>query len=127
MATTDDRLLTDMARRNWLILGGLVLISMLWRSPNLTMGVAGGGLLTIGGYHWLHGSLVDLLRPSGGKTRQGFLFSSLVRFLVLSAALFVLLVLGKAHPVGLAVGVSVVVLNLTWTSLTMLFQARGHS
>jgi hypothetical protein len=124
MATNEDRLLADIARRNWWIWGGLVLLSLLWRSVAVTLGVAGGGLVVIGGFYWLHSALASLLKPEGGKTRRGFQFSALIRLLVLAAALFLLLVAGRVHPVGLAVGVSVVVLSLVWTTLTRLLKDR---
>ncbi len=99
-----------------------MLLSLLWRSRAVTMGVAGGGLVVIGGFYWLHGSLGSLLSPSGGRTRRGFQFSTLIRLMALGAALFLLLVPGRVHPVGLAVGVSVVVINLIWTALTRIFK-----
>lgn len=124
MPTNDDQLLADLTRRNWWILGALVLLSLLWRSRAVTLGVAGGGLVAIGGFYWLHGSLVRLLNPSAGRTRRGFQVSALIRLMVLAAALFLLLVPGRVHPVGLSVGVSVVVLNLIWTALTRIFTDR---
>jgi hypothetical protein len=124
MPTNDDRLLADLSRRNWWILGILVLLSLLWRSRAVTLGVAGGGLVAIGGFYWLHRSLICLLEPAGGRTRRGFQFSSVIRLMVLAAALFLLLVPGRVHPVGLAVGVSVVVINLIWTALARIFKDR---
>jgi hypothetical protein len=124
--TTDDCLL-EIARRNWLILAGLVLLSFLARSSAFTLGVAGGGLLAIGSYYWLYVALSGLLRPSGGKSRGGFIFTYLAKLLVLMAALYMLLVPVQAHPVGLAVGVSVVVLNLILTSVTRMFSRRNWS
>jgi hypothetical protein len=124
MSTSDDQLLADLTRRNWWILGALVLLSLLWRSRAVTLGVAGGGLVAIGGFYWLHRSLVGLLNPAVDRTRRGFQFFSLVRLMALAVALFLLLVPGRAHPVGLAVGVSVVVINLAWTALTRIFRDR---
>jgi hypothetical protein len=124
MSTNDDQLLADLTRRNWWIWTALVLLSLLWRSRAVTLGVAGGGLVAIGGFYWLHRSLVGLLNPAGGRTPRGFQFSSLIRLMVLAVALFLLLVPGRVHPVGLAVGVSVVVINLIWTAITRIFTDR---
>ncbi|MEZ4600937.1 MAG: ATP synthase subunit I [Syntrophotaleaceae bacterium] len=122
--TNDERLLADIARRNWLILIGLVLLSLLAKSFSFTLGVAGGGVVAIGSYHWLHASLAGLLKPGEPKSRIKYLLTYLTRLLVLGVALYLVLVPGKAHPVGLAVGVSVVMLNLTWTSVTRLLGKR---
>jgi hypothetical protein len=124
MSTSDDQLLADLSRRNWWIWGALVLLSLLWRCRAVTLGVAGGGLVAIGGFYWLHRSLAGLLNPAGGRTRRGFQFFSLIRLMVLAVALFLLLVPGRVHPVGLAVGVSVVVINLIWTALTRICRDR---
>ncbi len=118
---TDESLLGEISRRNWYIWGALVLLSLLWRSPNVTLGVAGGGLVTIAGFYWLHRSLGGIFCEAEGKSHRGYLFSSLIRLLVLVGALFLLLVPGRAQPLALGCGVSVVVLNLMWTSLTRIF------
>lgn len=112
----DERLLGEIARRNWLILVLLIALSLAWRSWPATLGVAGGGLLAIGGYLWLQRSLRKLLGvPEPGAARR-FQFGFVVRLGVL-AALFILLLKLGAHPLGLAAGLSVVVLNLFWTTV----------
>lgn len=111
----DDRLLAEMARRNWLIFSALVLLSLAWQSWEVTLGVGGGGLAAIGGYYWLQRSLRKLLGiPEPGGERR-FQFGFLVRLIAL-AALLVLLLKSGAHPLGLVAGLSVVVLNLFWTT-----------
>jgi hypothetical protein len=116
--TPEDRLLAEISRRNWWLLAGLVLGSLLWRSSAVSLGVAGGGLLAIGGFHWLHRSLAGLLCGTRSGTRLGYQVFALLRLFVLACAIFLLLVPGGAHPLALGCGVSVVVLNLMWTSLT---------
>ena len=116
--TPEDRLLDEICRRNWWLLAGLVLGSLFWRSSAVSLGVAGGGLLAIGGFHWLHRSLARLLCGTGSSSRQGYQVFALLRLVVLAGAIFLLLVPGRAHPLALGCGVSVVVLNLMWTSLT---------
>ncbi|MBE0597663.1 MAG: ATP synthase subunit I [Desulfuromonadales bacterium] len=111
----DDKLLAEIARRNWFILALLLLLSLIWRSLPVTLGVTGGGLLSIGGFLWLQRSLRRLLgEPEPGGERR-FQFGFVVRLGVL-AILFVLLLKLGAHPLGLAAGLSVVVLNLFWTT-----------
>jgi hypothetical protein len=124
MSISDDQLLADFSRRNWWIWGALVLLSLVWRSRAVTLGVAGGGLVTVGGFYWLHRSLAGLLNPAAGRTRRGFQVASLIRLIILAAALFLLLVPGNVHPVGLSIGVSVVVINLIWTALTRICRDR---
>lgn len=120
-ASIDENLIGEISRRNWWIWGALVLLSLLWRSPNVTLGVAGGGLVTIAGFYGLRRSLSRMLCLTEDKSPRGYLFWSLIRLLALAGALFLLLVPGRAHPLALGCGVSVVVLNLMWTSLKRMF------
>jgi len=117
----DEHLLEEIARRNWIILACLVLLSLLWRSLPATLGVLAGGMLAIIGYLWLYRSLVKTLGEPSQRSARSFKFSYLVRLGALAAALFLLIALAKVHPVGLAVGLSVVVINIFWTTLKRSF------
>jgi ATP synthase I chain len=119
--TEDVDLLAGLARRNWIILGALVLLSLLWRELGFTLGVLGGGLLALTSYRWLHRSLSKLLSQSGGGSTRGFQFGYLLRLVFLAAALYLLIAVAQVHPVGLALGLSVVVLNILWTTLKRAF------
>lgn len=117
----DEQLLEELARRNWIILALLVLLSLLWRSVDVTLGVLSGGLLAIIGYLWLHRSLQRTLSEASQYSARGFQFSYLVRLGALAAALFLLIALAKVHPVALAAGLSVVVINILWITLKRSF------
>lgn len=114
--TEDDDLLAALARRNWIILGVLLILSLLWRDPAFTLGVLGGGLLALCSYRWLHHSLSKLLGQAGGGSARGFQFGYLLRLVFLAAALYLLIAVAQVHPLGLALGLSVVVLNILWTT-----------
>lgn len=113
--TEDADLLTALARRNWIILGALLLLSLPWRDTAFSLGVLGGGLLALFSYRWLHRSLSKLLGQAGGSAR-GFQFGYLLRLVFLAAALYLLIAVAQVHPLGLALGLSVVVLNILWTT-----------
>ena len=121
MKDVDEELLGEIARRNWVILAVLVVLSLAWRSLDITLGVFSGGLVAIIGYRWLYRSLRKMLdSPSRGSARS-FQFSYFVRLGALGASLFLLIALARVHPVGLAVGLSVVVINIGWTTLKRSF------
>lgn len=111
----DHQLLQEIARRNWFIFALLLLLSALWRSPSLTIGIAAGGLVAIAGYHWLHRSLRTLLFGQEPGAARRFQFGYVVRLGALAMVLVLLLRAG-IHPVGLAAGLSVVILNIFWTT-----------
>ncbi|BCR06931.1 hypothetical protein DESUT3_40000 [Desulfuromonas versatilis] len=117
MKEKNEDLLGELARRNWLILAVLVLGSLAWRSMPVTLGVLSGGLVAIVGYQWLFRSLRRMLaHPSRGAAKS-FQFGYFIRLGALGAALFVLIALVRVNPIGLAVGLSVVVINIGWTTI----------
>lgn len=117
----DEHLLGEIARRNWIILAVLTLASLPWRSATVTLGILGGGLVAIGGYYWLHRSLRQLLEiPQAGGGRK-FRFGYIIRLGSLAAALLLLITVVRVNPVGLALGLSVVVINIGWTTIKRSF------
>jgi len=113
----DDQLLAALARRNWYILAGLTLLSLLWRSLPVTQGVVVGGLVAIVAYGWLYRSVVKALAYPDKAAPKRFRRSFIVRLAALGAAIFLLIVKGGVHPLALAAGLSVVVINMMWTTL----------
>lgn len=117
----DSDLLAALARRNWIILGILLLLSLLWQDPSFSLGVLGGGLLALFSNRWLQRSLSKLLGQAGGGSAKGFQAGYLLRLLFVAAALYLLIAIAKVHPLGLALGLSVVVLNILWTTFKRAF------
>ncbi len=113
----DERLPAEIARRNWWILGFLLLLSLFWRSLPVTLGVLGGGLVAIGGYYWLHRSLQEALHPLSPGAAKRFKLSYIFRLAALAASLFILIVIVRVHPLALIAGLSVVMLNMLLTIL----------
>ena len=124
MKDQDELLLGDIARRNWVVLTGLVLLSLLWRSAPVTLGVLSGGLVAIGGYLWLQHSLQKVIAAPSQHSARSFKFSYIVRLGSLAAVLLLLIAVARVNPVGLAVGLSVVVVNILWTTLKRLYPTR---
>mgnify|MGYP001087931721 CR=1 FL=1 len=117
MTDKDDQLLAALARRNWYILGGLVLLSLAWRSVEVTQGVLAGGLIAIIGYGWRYRSVEKALaHPDQGAPKR-FQRSFIVRLAALGAVIFLLIAKGGVNPLALAAGLSVVVINMMWTTL----------
>lgn len=124
MKDGDEQLLGDIARRNWVVLTGLVLLSLLWRSAPVTLGVLSGGLVAIGGYLWLQHSLKKVIAEPSRHSARGFKISYFIRLGSLAAVLLLLITVAGVNPVGLAVGLSVVVVNILWTTLKRLYPTR---
>ncbi|MCK4501620.1 MAG: ATP synthase subunit I [Desulfuromonadales bacterium] len=117
----DDQLLVEMAQRNWIILVVLVLISLLWQSLSITMGVLAGGVLVIINYRWLGRSLLKVLGNPVPGAEKGFKRNYLFRLAFIASSIYLLLVRGGVHPLALAVGLSVIVINLLVTTAKRLY------
>lgn len=114
--TTDpiEQLPEQLARRNWIILALLLAASLPFGNISLSLGILAGGLTAIGGFHWLRRALTRLLQQPTDGARFRYQFGYLVRLLALAALLAVLVAVVRVHPLGLIIGLSVVVINLFW-------------
>ncbi|AJF05382.1 ATP synthase subunit I [Geoalkalibacter subterraneus] len=117
----DDQIQLQLARRNWIILGLLILGSLLWRSTAVTAGVAGGGLVAIIAFIWMRRSLRRVIaQAEHGNPRGRYQVSFLLRLAFIGTAIFVLIAVFKVNPVALAAGLSVMVFNILWLTLRRL-------
>ena len=112
-----EQLPATLQLRNWLIFGILLTASLPLANGPITAGIFAGGLVAIAGFAWLQRSLRRLLADSPHGARARYQIGSLSRLLVLAGILTVLIVFVKIHPLGLAIGLSVVVVNLLWFTL----------
>jgi hypothetical protein len=118
---SDDRIQQQLARRNWIILSLLILGSLLWRSTAVTAGVAGGGLVAIVAFIWMRRSLRRAIAQAEHSNPRGrYQLSFVLRLAFIGTAIFVLIAVFKVNPVGLAAGLSVMVLNILWLTLRRL-------
>jgi hypothetical protein len=113
----DDQLLETLARRNWQVLAAFLLLSLFWGSRTVSLGVLAGGLVAIGAFYWLHRSLVRLLGTPGQHSTGAFKSGYLFRLAALALILYLLVGPLGVHPVGLVAGLSVVIVNLLWTTI----------
>jgi len=116
----DEDLLRRMARRNWVILGLLVLFSLPWLSVKISLGVTAGGLVAICGHHWRHRTLRRMLDWPEQASVGGFQVGYMIRLATLGAAIYLLLVRFELHPLALAVGLLTVLINILITTLQRL-------
>lgn len=116
MTTEDSRLIRQMNRRNLVILAILTLLSLLLGNPRFTAGVVSGGAIVLGGFAWQQRNIWlfthEPTRAMGRKVLLGFF----ARLIVIGLLLVILLRLVHVDPIGLATGLSIVVINLFWTT-----------
>jgi hypothetical protein len=117
-----DQLPAQLGRRNWIILALLMLGSLPFGDPALSMGILCGGLVAIGGFIWLRRALVRLIEQPGGGAQLRYQFGYVVRLAALVLVLAVLIAVVKIHIVGLLIGLAVVVVNLFWITVHRAFK-----
>ena len=113
----DEQLLRQITQRNWIILALLVTASTFWRSTDIILGVLSGGLVAIVAYHWRYKALKKMLATPNVFSAKGFQFGYIVRLVFIASAIFLLIAKFKVHPLALVVGLSIVVLNILWTTV----------
>jgi len=121
MMDRDDRLLAEMALRNWIILAVLLILSLFWWDAGVSIGILAGGVLAILNYRLLGRALVRLLDNPQHAAQKGFRFNYLFRLLFVACALYLLMVRGGLSPLALSVGLSVIVINILITMLKRLY------
>jgi hypothetical protein len=106
---------------NWLIFLTLSLLSFFLMSPSWTMGVILGGLITIGNFNLLQHTIKSVFssQPIEKTVRVTIVAKYYFRLLGLGVILFVLITRGWVDPVGLTVGLSIVVFTIVGVGIRM--------
>ncbi|WP_305046492.1 ATP synthase subunit I [Geoalkalibacter sp.] len=124
MSDADQSFLDRVALRNLVILAVLLVLSLPWRSAALSLGILVGGLLALGGFWWQQRTLRRVLEQPTPQAARGFQVRYFLRLAGLGLILYVLIGRLGLHPVGLTLGLSVVVINIFCTALARLVR-RG--
>ena len=111
---------------NWLVLLCFSLASYFSMSPYWTAGVILGGLVAIANFNVLQHTVRRAFSPEG--IHQGARFSIVgryyLRLLALGVILYILITRGWIDPVGLAVGLSTVVLSIVGLGIGLALRIR---
>ena len=111
---------------NWLVLLCFSLASYFSMSPYWTAGVILGGLIAIANFNVLQHTVCRAFSPEG--IHQGTRFSIVgkyyLRLVALGVILYVLITGGWIDPVGLAVGLSTVLLSIVGLGIGLALRIR---
>lgn len=106
------RIVTFVTRANWVLLAGATLTAAVLAPPRFTLGVLAGGLLVTVNFHLLARTLRKALTPPHLASHHTVLAKYYVRFLISGFIIFVLIAGGFVDPLGLVIGLSVVVASI---------------
>jgi len=106
-----EKLHAELRARNWMLLLALGALSFLFMSPAFTLGIILGGLLIIANFNVLQHTIRRGFSPNGTlrTNKIAIVAKYYFRLAILAAIIYMLITNGWVHPVGLAVGLSIVV------------------
>lgn len=107
-----QRILKFVTITNWILFSIASIVGLIISPPNFAMGIIFGGLLVTVNFHLLHRTLKKALTPPHLVSLRVVLSKYYIRFIVSALIIFVLISRHYVHPVGLFIGLSVVVVSI---------------
>ena len=117
--------------KNWIVLLILSSAGYFFLSPGQTFGIIMGGLLIIANFKVFQRSIRNAFSPDGllKKSNIAIIIRYYVRLLVLGAIIAILIGKGWADPIGLAIGLSTLVISISAMGIRMaikIFAEEAH-
>lgn len=107
-----QRILKFVTRTNWILFSIASIVGLIISPPHFAMGIIFGGLIVTVNFHLLHRTLKKALTPPHLASLWVVLSKYYIRFIVSALIIFVLISRHYVHPVGLFIGLSVVVVSI---------------
>lgn len=113
-------------KRNWIILALLSSFSYFLFNPILAAGVAFGGLVAIASFGAMQRTVRRAFAVDRRENRKKglIIFKVFLRLFLLGAVLYILITKVKIDPVGLAIGLSTVVLGIVSLGVSQAWRMR---
>jgi hypothetical protein len=115
-----QRLLTFVTRSNWVLLAAVSLLGLLAATPAFARGIIFGGLIVTINFHLLAHTLNKALRPKRLTSPNVVLIKYYIRFIVSGVIIFFLISQQMVNPIGLVIGLSVVVASIILATMVEL-------
>jgi hypothetical protein len=112
-----QRLLIFVTRSNWVLLTSFTLLGLLATSPPVARGLIFGALIVTINFHLLARTLSKVLCPRPRTTTGAVLVKFYIRFIISGVIIFLLISQHVVNPVGLFIGLSVVVVSITLATM----------
>jgi len=112
-----QRLLTFILKSNWILLVLAAAVGHFTAPADVTRGIVAGGLIVSVNFHLLYRTLKKSLTPPHLASPNIVLFKYYIRFII-SGLIILFLIAGEyVNPLGMFVGLSVVVASITLATL----------
>ena len=113
----ERRILTFVTRANWVIFAAATAVSGVVASWEFALGVFCGGLIVTVNFHLLARTLRGALTPPHLASHHVVLAKYYVRFALSGFVIFLLIAGRLVDPIGLVIGLSVVVVSIMLATL----------
>jgi hypothetical protein len=107
-----ERLLKFVTVTNWILFFVAGIAGLILAPPDFARGIIFGGLIVTVNFHLLHRTLKNALTPPYLSSHNVVIAKYYVRFIVSGFIIFVLIAKHYVNPLGLFIGLSVVVVSI---------------
>jgi hypothetical protein len=115
--TIHQRLLKFVTRTNWILFLITSAAGLVTSPPDFAKGIVFGGLIVTVNFHLLYRTLKKALKPPHLSSHRVVLAKYYIRFTVTAFIIFILVSQHYVDPLGLFIGLSVVVLSIMIATL----------
>ena len=109
---TQQRIVRFVTRTNWILFAAASMAGMVIASFDFAMGIICGGLIVTINFHLLSKTLKKALTPPRLASPNAVLTKYYIRFIASGFVIFLLIAGHIVNPVGLIIGLSVVVASI---------------
>jgi hypothetical protein len=106
------RLLKFVTTANWILFFAVSLLGIVFSTPRFAGGIIFGGLIVTVNFHLLSRTLINFFKPPLIASHNVVLAKYYIRFIISGFILFVLISKHLVDPIGLLIGLSVVVASI---------------
>ncbi len=112
----------DLKGLNWVILLVLVSVSYFLMKHAFTTGIIVGGLMVIANFHVFQRSIFQAFSPDGPRRvkKASVIAKFYLRLLTMGVLIYLCITQEWIHPVGLAIGLSIVVISIVVLGIHMI-------
>jgi hypothetical protein len=114
---SQKRILNFVTRANWLLFVITSVVGFIMFTPVFAGGIFCGGLIVTLNFHMLARTLRSALAPPHLSSHNVIIAKYYLRFIASGFIIFVLIAGRIVHPVGLVIGLSIVVLSIMLASV----------
>jgi hypothetical protein len=111
------RLVYFVTRSNWIIFSIVSIAGLVWTSSAFALGIIFGGLIVTVNFHLLAKTLKNALTPPYLSSHNVILVKYYIRFIISGVIIFILIKYHVVNPLGLFIGLSVVVASIMLATL----------